>query len=378
MTQREHVPEVLPAPPASGTAVQPVPGPETTAPDAVPARRMTAFLLAALGIVLIPTGLLLLVLSTVPGYFSGWAAGWIVVAAAAWLADFRTPRRWPGWALLAAVPQAIVNVLFAAPIGLISLAAVIASPALAVLARRRFARLAKDLAELDAEIPVPLDALGSESLLIGRDRIVLARTGSAGRVRHALPLAELAFAQAGEISGEGGGWWPLPGGTGIRLRRGPALRLVAGAQQWVVHVADPQLVAAIVRRRATAAWPLRTGPQDLAAWHRLRGWAAARTTTVRRGSQAQAYPGFRLLLGGALAVLGSMLLTTAIGRDIGDPAPWIIAVIVLGTGVFLAVDWLRVRRRLDQAELHQLPPGSPPWGDLRLDHAPLPEWRPFL
>ncbi|MFI0466371.1 hypothetical protein ACH347_20020 [Saccharopolyspora sp. 5N102] len=378
MTQREHVPEVLPAPPASGTAVQPVPASGTTASDAAPRRRATAFLLAALGIVLVPAGLLLLGSSTVPGYFTGWAAGWIVVAAAAWLADSRTPRRWPGWALLAAVPQAIVNVMFAAPIGLVSLLAVIASPALAVLAHRRLARLAEDLAELDVEIAVPLDAPGSGRLLIGRDRIVLDRTGSAGRVRQALPLAELAFAQAGEISGESGGWWRLPGGSGIRLRSGPALRLVAGPQQWVVHVADPQLVAAIVRRRATAAWPLRSGPQDLAAWHRLRGWAAARTTTARGGSRAQAYPGFRILLGGVLAVFGSMLLTTAIGRGIGDPALWIIAVVVLGAGAFLAVDWLRVRRRLDQAELHQLPPGSPPWGDLRPDHAPLSEWRPFL
>ncbi|MEV6230557.1 hypothetical protein AB0L88_22120 [Saccharopolyspora shandongensis] len=148
MTQREHVPEVLPAPPASGTAVQPVPGTGTTALDAVPRRRAIAFLLAALGIVLVLAGLLLLGSSTVPGYFTGWAAGWIVVAAAAWLADSRTPRRWPGWALLAAVPQAIVNVVPAAPIGLISLVAVIASPALAVLAHRRFARLAEDLAEL--------------------------------------------------------------------------------------------------------------------------------------------------------------------------------------------------------------------------------------
>ncbi|MEV5535405.1 hypothetical protein AB0L13_01000 [Saccharopolyspora shandongensis] len=376
MTQREHVPEVRPAPPASGTAVQPVPGPGATAPDAVPGRRATAFLLAALGIVLVPAGLLLLGSSTVPGYFTGWAAGWIVVAAAAWLADSGTPRRWPGWALLAAVPQAIVNVVFAAPIGLVSLVAVIASPALAVLAHRRFARLAEDLAELDVEIPVSLDALGSGRLLIGRDRIVLDRTAG-GRGRHALPLAELALAQAGEISGESGGWWPLPGGTGIRLRRGPALRLVAGQQQWLVHVADPQLVAAIARRRATAAWPLRTGPQDLAAWQRLRGWAA-RITTARRGSQAWAYPGFRILLGGVLAVFGSMLLTTAIGRGVGDPFLWIIAVAVLGAGAFLTADWFRVRGRLDQAELHQLPPGSPPWGDLRPDHAPLPEWRPFV
>ncbi|WP_190817287.1 hypothetical protein [Saccharopolyspora pogona] len=380
MTQREHLPEVLPAPPESGAEVRPVAGRGTSAPEGVPGRRVIAFLLAALGIVLLPAGLLVFGLSTVPGYFTGWAAGWIGIAAVVWLVDSRTPRRWPGWALLASVPQAFVNVLFAAPIGLISLVAVAASPALATLACRRFAQPAKDLAELDVEIPVPLDAHGSGRLLIGRDRIVLAQTarGSGGRVRQALPLAELALAQPGEIGGGEDGWWPLPGGAGIRLRRGPALRLVAGMQQWIVHVADPQLVASIVRRRATAAWPLRTGPQDSASWHRLRTWAVARMTTVRRGRQAQAYPEYRALLGSALAVFGSMLLTTAIGRGVGDPVLWIVAVVVLGSGVLLAVGWLRVRRRLDQAELHQLPPGSPPWGDLRPDHAPIPNWRPFM
>lgn len=170
MTQREHLPEVLPAPPESGAEVRPVAGQGTSAPDTVPGRRVIAFLLAALGIVLLPAGLLALGLSTVPGYFTGWAAGWIGTAAVVWLVDSRTPRRWPGWALLAAVPQAFVNVLFAAPIGLISLVAVAASPALATLAGRRFAQPAKDLAELDVEIPVPLDALGSGRLLIGRDR----------------------------------------------------------------------------------------------------------------------------------------------------------------------------------------------------------------
>ncbi len=103
----------------------------------------------------------------------------------------------------------------------------------------------------------------------------------------------------------------------------------------------------------------------------------ARTTTVRQGRSAQGYRGLRLLLGIVLMVFGSMLLTTAIGRELGDPVPWIATVVTLGLAVFLVVGWLRVRRRLDFAELHRLPPGSPAWGDLSPDHAPLPHWQPW-
>lgn len=57
----------------------------------MPGRRVIALLLAALGIALLPAGLLALGLSTVPGCFTGWAAGWIAVAAVLSLAELK-PR----------------------------------------------------------------------------------------------------------------------------------------------------------------------------------------------------------------------------------------------------------------------------------------------
>ncbi|GAA0541136.1 hypothetical protein GCM10011581_37500 [Saccharopolyspora subtropica] len=361
MTRPEQEPEV---PPASGPGVGAVSGAGSTAPDTVPARRTAAFSLGAVGIVLLPGGLLAFAWPAAPGRLLWWAAAWIAIAALLWLVDARTPRRWVGWALLAAVPPAVVAVLAAVPAGLVPL---VASPILALLADRWFTRPAKDLAERDVEIPVPLDAPGGGRLLIGRDRVVLA---GAAHVRQALPLAELAFAQAGELRGEEAGWWPLPGGTGVPLRPGPAVRLVAGAQQWMLCVADPQLVAAIVRRRATAAWPLRTGPRDLDAWRQLREWAAAPRRTVRRG-----FPDWQLVVGGVLAVSGTLLLATTSGH--AEPVRWVVAVVASALGGLLASAWFRARRRLDFAELHHLPPGSPAWGEVRLDHAPLPNWRPW-
>ncbi|MCI2419857.1 hypothetical protein MOQ72_20635 [Saccharopolyspora sp. K220] len=377
MTRREHVPEVLPAPPETGTAVRAVPGNPGTAPESVPGRRSVALGLAALGVVLLPALALLIGLSAAPGFLLVWAAVWIALAAVGWLLDARTPRRWHGWALLAAVPQAVANLIFAAPLGLLGLVVLVVSPLLARAAHRRYTAPALDLAELDVEIAVP-NSPGTGRLRIGRDRVVLARTVRAGggHVDHALPLAELSLAQPGEIDADEA-WWPLPGGNGVQLRRAPAVRLVAGAQQWLVHVADPRLVAAIVRRRATAAWPQRTGPQDLTAWHALRKWAVARTTTFRDARQTQAYTAFRGPAGFAAAVLGSMLLATAVGRAITDPGLWIVGAVLLALGGYLVVAWLRVRRRMEFAELHQLPPHSPAWGDPRPDVAPIPAWRPW-
>ncbi|MER7013000.1 hypothetical protein ABT324_16395 [Saccharopolyspora sp. NPDC000359] len=372
MTRREHLPEVLPAPPESGTGAQPVPGTPSAARNSVPGRRPVALASGGLAVVLLPVLTLLLGLGAVPGFLLVWSAGWIVLAAAGWLLDQRTPRRWPGWALLAAVPPAVVDLVFGVPVGV---ALLVVGPVLAWLAQCRCTELALDLAELDVEVAVPV---GTGKLRIGRDRAVLAQStrSGGGHVDHALPLAELALAQPGEVDADDA-WWPLPGGTRVRLRRGPAVRLVAGRQQWVLPVEDPRLVAAIARRRATAAWPQRTGPQTVDAWQALRKWAVARTKTFRSGRQAQAYPAFRALLGFAAAVLGSGLLASAVGRGLTDIGVWIVGAVLLVLGGYFVVAWLRVRKRLKFAELQQLPPHSPTWGDLRPDVAPVLGWRPW-
>ncbi|MER6989902.1 hypothetical protein ABT337_09280 [Saccharopolyspora hirsuta] len=372
MTRREHLPEVLPAPPESGAETQPVPGNPGAARESVPGRRPVALVLGGLAVVLLPALTLLLGLRAVPGFLLAWSAGWVVLAAAGWLLDQRTPRRWPGWALLAAVPPAVVDLIFGVPVGL---ALLVVGPVLARVAQRRCTEPALDLAELDVEIAFPV---GTGKLRIGRDRAVLAQStrSGGGHVDHALPLAELTLAQPGEVDADDA-WWPLPGGAGIRLRRGPAVRLVAGRQQWVLPVEDPRLVAAIARRRATAAWPQRTGPQTVDAWHALRKWAVARTKTFRSGRQTQAYPAFRALVGFAAAMLGSGLLASAIGRGLTDFGVWIAGAVLLALGGYFVVAWLRVRKRLEFAELQQLPPDSPPWGDPRPDFAPVRGWRPW-
>ncbi|RKT82338.1 hypothetical protein SAMN05421805_11694 [Saccharopolyspora antimicrobica] len=375
MTQREHLPEVLPAPPDSGTEVRAVPGNPSTAAESVPGRRPVAMVSGGLAVVLLPVLALLLAAPAAPGFMLIWAAVWIAIAAVCWLLDQRTPRRWPGWALLAVAPPVIADLVFAAPLGLLGLVALVSAPLVARAASRRCTALAADLAELDVETVLPA---GTSRLRIGRDRVVLVRGAvvGGGHVDHALPLAELSLAQPGEITAEEARW-PLPGGVDVRLRRGPAVRLVAGNQQWVLPVEDPRLVADIVRRRGTAAWSQRTGPQDLGSWRALREWAVARTTTYRHGGKKQAHPAFRAPVGFLAAMLGTGLLATAAGRALTDPGVWTVGAVAAALGGYFVVAWLRVRKRLEFAELQQLPPHSPPWGDRRPDFAPIPDWRPW-
>ena len=376
MTAREHLPEVLPAPPATGTEVTPVAGRASAAPEFVPGRRAQAFALGAAAVVLIPLGFVAWGMRELEvGVGIAGLVG-IAVATAAWLADARTPRRWVGWALLAALSAAYVN-LALAPIGLVALVAVVVCPLLARVAQKRFTAPGFDLAELDVEVGFEIYRHQSARLRIERDRAVLAlgRTAGGGNVDQAIPLAEVSLAQPGEIIGADS--WPLPGTTAVRLVEGPAVRLVAGEQQWIVNVEDPRLVAAILRRRQSAAWSQRTGPQDLGSWHALRKWATARTTTFRNAKRSQPYGVFRPLVGFSAGVLGLMLLTTLIAGGGTDPSTWLAAAAMLLIGVFFVVSWLRRCTKLGYAELQSLPPNSPPWGDPRPEVAPISGWRPW-
>lgn len=377
MTANNHLPEVLPAPPETGTEVGPLAGARSAAPESVAGRRVQAFGLAALAIVLIPAALSTLSFSAAPNFIVGWEVLWIVVAAIGWLLDARFPRRWVGWALLAAAPQALVNLVVAAPLGLVGLIALIGSPLLARVAFKRYVAPGFDLAELDVEVPFQITRHMRARLRIGRDRVVLSQhnPGAGGHVDQAIPLAELSIAEAGEVIDADS--WPLPGGVGLRLRQAPAVRLVAGRQQWVVHVEDPRLVTAILLRRQTAAWPQRTGPQNLNSWHALREWAAARSTALRDGRKAQALPGWRAPLGFAAAVLGTFLAFTTGGQASDDPTSWIPGAVLLALAGYLLVEWLRVRRKMEFVELQSLPPNSPPWGDQRSGIAPIATWRPW-
>ncbi|RRO14811.1 hypothetical protein EIL87_18950 [Saccharopolyspora rhizosphaerae] len=370
-----HIPEVLPAPPEAGTEVSPVSGRPSSAPESVPSRRVQAFGIGAVALVLVPLALVLWALRGLDlGAVIGGVVG-VAVATTGWLADARTPRRWSGWALLAALAGAYVN-LALAPVVLVALVAVIACPLLARVAHRRFTAPGFDLAEIDVEVGFEIYRHQPARLRIERDRAVLAlgRMAGGGHVHQAIPLAEVRFAQLGEIVG--GGSWPLPGAPAIRLSEGPAVRVVAGQQQWIVNVEDPRLVAAILRRRQTAAWSQRTGPQDLDSWHALRKWATAQTTTFRNGKKSQSYRVLRPVVGFGFGVLGLMLLTMQIAGTT-TTGTWPAGAAMLLVGGFFVVSWLRQRTRLHHAELQSLPPNSPPWGDLRPEVAPAPCWRPW-
>ncbi|SFS67011.1 hypothetical protein [Saccharopolyspora flava] len=372
----QHIPEVLPAPPETGTEVTPVPGEPSTAPEVVPGRVVQAFGLGALAVVVIPLGFVVWAMrELVPGVGIAGVAG-IAVATVAWLLDVRTPRRWVGWALLSGFAAAYAN-LSLAPLGLLALVAVVVCPLLARTAQKRLTAPGFDLAERDVEVGFPLYRHQPARLRVERDRAVLAlgRMAGGGHVDQAIPLAEVSLAQPGEIVG--GDAWPLPGATAVRLVEGPAVRVVAGRQQWVVNVEDPRLVAAILRRRQSAAWSLRTGPQDLGSWHALRRWATKQNTTFRNGKQSQSYRVFRPLFGFFFGVLGLMLLTMQITGNAGTPSAWLAAAAMLVVGAVLVVGWIRQRTRLARAELHSLPPNSPDWGDQRPEVAPIPGWRPW-
>lgn len=372
-----HIPEVLPAPPEAGTEVRPVGGQQSAVPRSVPGRRLQAFGLGAAAVVVIPLGF---VLWAMRGLEIGVGIAGLVgvaVATVAWLVDARTPRRWAGWALLAAFAAAYAN-LALAPTGLLALVAVVLCPLLARAAHRRFTAPGFDLAERDVEVGFRIYRHQSARLRIGRDRAFLAlrRMAGGGHVDQAIPLAEVSLAQPGEIVGDES--WPLPGTTAVRLVEGPAVRVVAGKQQWIVNVEDPRLVAAILRRRQTAAWPQRTGPQDLGSWHALRKWAVARTTTFRNGRKTQSYRVFRPVVGFFSSVLGLMMVTMLLAGGGFAPSTWLAALAMLLIGGFFVVSWLRLGARLAFAELQSLPPNSPAWGDPRPEVAPIAGWRPWI
>lgn len=402
-----HAPEVLPAPDAEGPRVAASSPPRVAAAiESVRSRVVLARLLAVLGVVLVPLAVLVPVVAAKAALSGGedpvtlwWARGavgllWTLVAGWALWRGAWVPRRWPWLSLLAVVPCSIVS-SFTAPREAVGpqwalsvldgripvvLCGILAALALSVLGRRWWIRTPHaGLGETPVEVPVRLDSPGSGRILVERDRLVLAlnRGGSGGHVRHAMPLVDLDLAQPGEVGGHQPGTWPLPGGQPFRIRRGPVLRVVAGGQQWLLHVDDPVTLADLIRRRSVLARPLPTGPATVEDWHRLRTRAVRLTTTVREGSLARGFPALRLPIGTAVTMLGSLLVAEAAGRGIIDPGLLVVTAVALLIGLGLLGDWYRIRRILRTAEQNPLPPGSPTWGETRSDHAPLQHWQPW-
>lgn len=380
-----HVPEVLPAPEPSGPVAYPVTGPVApprTGPG-MAVRWGFGFPLALLGIVGVPVALLLSGGLLAPEtdlerYRLAFCALWTALAAGIWLWSWRQPRLWPVWALVSGLATAFIVAV--QELGLPALLGPIVGLLLAWAGRRMMIQpVGTDLAGSGLEIPVR----GSNfTLLVQRDRIVLKLSaGAGGAVPQALSLAELTVAQPGRFAGNEVRWWPVPGARWTRLGRGPALRLVSGRQQWLIPVDSPRELAAIIRGRA-AATPregITAGPLTVTQWHKLQSWAARQlTTTTRSGFLTQRKIDFRLAVAIPAAFFGSALLMESIARGAGvDTGFPVAAAVALAIAAVSAADWIRVRRRLRVAEDNALPPGSPDWGDLRPDHAPLEAWQPW-
>ncbi|HEX8761735.1 MAG TPA: hypothetical protein VF734_17580 [Pseudonocardiaceae bacterium] len=381
--ERGHVAEVLPAPEPSGPVAHPVTGP-VAPPRTGPGMALRwglGFPLALLGIVGVPVGLLLSGGLLPPEtdlerYRLVFCGLWIALSTAIWLRSWQRPRYWPVWALTSGFATAIIVAVQG--LGLAALLGPIVGVLLTWAGRWVLIRpVGTDLAGSRVEIPLRLR--GGETLLVQHDRmIVKVRGGAGGAVPQALALGELAFAQLGQFTCNEARFWPFPG-VRLRLWRGPVLRLVSGRQQWLMPVDSPREVAAIVRGRAATA-PRRDLPAalTLAQWHTLQSWAARQLTTSRRGpGLRQRTVGFRLLVAFPAALLGTSLFSESIGRgaELGSGA--VVAGVALAIAAALVADWVRVCRRLRVAQDNALPPGSPDWGDLRPDHAPLEGWQPW-
>lgn len=329
--------------------------------------------LALLGIVGVP-GALLWLTPAMPGHRLVLAALWIALAAGIWLRSARQPRYWPVWALTSALGAALLVVIDGP--GWVLLAPVVAV-LLTWAARRVLLRpLGTDLAGSGLEIPV---RAANVTLLVQRDRLVLMlRAGAGGAVPQAMPLAGLAVAQAGEFTGSEVRWWPYPGARWSRLGRGPVLRLVSGCQQWLLPVPAARELAAIIRTRAASAPRPWSRELTVAQWHEQQAWATRQLTTTRRyRGLTQRTLGWRLAVAGPAALLGSALLAEVIARGAWGSGVPVVAAVALTLAAVLVADWFRVRARLRVARDNPLPPGSPAWGELRPDHAPLEGWQPW-
>lgn len=303
------------------------------------------------------------------------------------VASWRRPHHWPLAALASTGPLALM-LLFGARTGgggeqagwaigvlAVGVLGALAASAVAVRPSPR-----ADLAGGPWTLRIPLRAPGRGRLVLEDDRVVVEHRQRAGAGRVAIPWRRLLFVQAGTFDGGAEpSRWPLPDGATLALGTGPALRVVADNQQWLVPLGQPSGVAGLVSRRARARAATATaGAHDLPLrqWiDRSREARSARREPVRT----------RLFSGGVRGYLTGWLLGAALTALIvagavtgGRPELLWIGVPLLGIPTVLAfVLWRMTRTAARQAELYPLPPGFGPWGETRPGHAPLPGWRPL-
>ena len=354
-----HVAEVLPAPDPVGPKVYPTRGPDEPLPTGpgMAVRWLIAAPLALAGVVGLPLALLLATSAT-----AGFLA-WTGVALVAWLCTLRIPRLWLRVALVP-VPLTLMWLVIQqrwpfAP-------ALVLGPVLAGLAGAVFTRWrGTDLGGSAVEVPFQL--LSGERLCVRGDRVV---RGSRTVVAQAAWLADVGLVQCGSRSAPEVGQWFSPGGRLHVVVDSTWLRIVAGPQQWLVPTRDLRLIAELVKARAATASPAPPDDLDLAGWYRLHAWATARTNGGAEARRRVHGVGWRLFVAAAAGGFAFLLLPMA-----GARIPGLVAAVI---AVVALVDWARVRPRLRRAELHPLPPGSPNWGEVRPDHAPVFGYQPWV
>ncbi|HEX6341606.1 hypothetical protein [Umezawaea sp.] len=356
-----HVPEVLPAPEPVGPAVHPTRGPDDPLPTGpgLVARWLIAAPLALIGTAGLPLAVLL-----ATGATAGFLA-WTGVAVVVWLLNLRVPRVWGRVAFLP-VPLALMWLatqqewLLALPLVL--------CPVLGRLAGAVFTNWrGTDLGGSAVEVPFALRT--GERLHVQRDRLVR-EADAKGVLPYALWLADVTLVQCGVRAAPEAGEWQSPGGYRTPVFDSPWLRIVAGRQQWLMATGELRLVAALVTARAATAAPAPPDHLDLAGWYRLRAWAVAKTDggIVKLGLRKNGI-GWRLGLAAVAGGFAFLLLPLAAALVPGAVCA-VIALAALG-------DWARLRPRLREAEHHSLPPGSPNWGEVRPDHAPVFAYQPW-
>ncbi len=398
----EHVPEVRPAPSPTGQAATRgrVVRRDLPSGPGLPARWAASLVLGVGGVVAVPAFVTAIATGSLAGTpggedvraglaMTGWAWLWIAAATLAGLGSRRCPRRWPWLAVLSAAPTAVALVVTGSidglppftPLGLppwqAAFALLLVGPTVAAVARVMWTRVpGTDLGSSGVEYPVSLASGASGRLLVGRDSLVLDSrpSGHGGHVRHAMPLSELALAQAGQVVGPAASW-PFPGGTSLRLGDGPVVRLVSGQQQWLVPVTDPQLLIEVVMHRASRASNSPGTVESVDAWRELRAWAARATTTVRRGQPRQARENRWLVAGLLAALAGTAILALTAGRFVDNIMLWGVGGLTVLASALVMGFWWRRRSRMRIAQFSALPPGSPAWGELRADRAPLTEYQ---
>jgi hypothetical protein len=355
-----HVAEVLPAPEPVGPKVYPTRGPDDPLPTGpgLTVRWLVAAPVALVGIAGLPLALLL---ST--GATAGFLA-WIGVVVVAWLCTLRAPRVWGRVALLP-IPVSLMWLLLDRA-WLFALALVLC-PVLGRLAGAVFTNWrGTDLGHSSVEVPFALRNGGR--LFVQGNRLLLEPQG-----RNVLPfalwLADIDLVQCGVREAPEPVRWDFPGVNGM-VYNGTWLRIVAGPQQWLLGTGELRLVAELVKTRAASAAPAPPDDLDLAGWYRLRAWAMSKVTGLMRPGSTRGALGWRLSAAAIAGGFAFLLLPLAPARIPGVVAA-VIALVALA-------DWARIRPGLRRAELHPLPPGSPSWGEVRPDHAPVLGYQPWV